>query len=181
MEDILNKLFTEWQLDTWANVLEVVGFGITIISLIIALFVKSELTRLKLSYIFDNRIKQHTKLLKKSASNLNSFFDDYDNNLNSIKAELNICSAELQDLKTKLGFWQGMKCRFLIYRINRRLTKKFTEKKKDSYPILEFLLKYPKRIYKTTYDDNWIIYCKLHGIIRQIENIKRNKEKSLTI
>jgi hypothetical protein len=178
---LVEKLFKNWELDTWANVLELVGFGITIFSLIITVFVKSELTKLKLSYIFDNRIKQHTKLLKKSASKLNSFFDDYDNNRDSIKAEFNICISELEDLTTKLGFWQGLKCRYLIFRIKRRLARKFTTKSDDSNPLLEYLLKYPQRIYKTTYDDNWIIYCKLHGIIRQIENIKRNKEKSLSI
>jgi len=179
LEQITKELFTEWQLDTWANILEIVGFGITIISLIIALFVKSELTRLKLSYIFDNRIKDHSKALKKITSGLNRLFDEYDTNRDLIKSELSICVSELQDMRGKLGFWKGLKTRFLIFFIRRRLTKKFELKKENENTFLAFILKYPNRIYKTTYEDNWLIYCKLNAIIRQIDNIKKNKDKSL--
>lgn len=178
---MIEKLFTDWELDTWANVLEIVGFGITIISLIVALFVKSELTRLKLSYIFDNRIKEHSKSLKKTASALNRLYDEYDTNRDLIKTELRVCLSELQDLKSKLGFWKSLKSRFLIYFIKRRLTKPFEKKEQNENYLLDFLTKYPKRIYKTTYDDNWLIYSKLYGVIRQIENIKRNKDKSLSL
>tara|TARA_B110001469_G_scaffold127556_1_gene148967 strand:- start:8654 stop:8983 length:330 start_codon:yes stop_codon:yes gene_type:complete len=103
---MIEKLFKNWELDTWANVLEIVGFIITIISLVVALFVNSELSKLKLSYIFDTRIKGQLKSLRNVAGNLNKLTNEYDVNRNEIKTELRKCTSELNDLKDKLGNWE---------------------------------------------------------------------------
>lgn len=179
MEEILKNLFVDWILETWANVLEVVGFTISIISLSITIMLKSELTKLKLSYIFDKRIKNHINKLTETAANLNDFFNDYNSNIRNVQTELEKCKSELVDLKSKLGFFDSLKSLLLIWFINRRLTKTFEEEKKIKPSIKTFILKYINRFYKTTSEDIWIIYFKIHGIIRQVENIKKNKDKSL--
>ncbi|MFX0557132.1 hypothetical protein ACOCEA_10045 [Maribacter sp. CXY002] len=176
---MVDKLFKDWDLETWANVLEVIGFVITVVSLIVALFVKSELSKLKSSYIFDNRVKHHSKALKNTVSTLNKYFDEYDSNHDLIKTELRVCISELEDLITKLGFWESIKCRRLVYFIKRRLTKPFENRTKKGHPLKELIKRYPKRLYTTTYYDNYHIYSGIYGIIRQIENIKKNKDKSL--
>jgi hypothetical protein len=83
--ELLKELFIEWKLDIWANVLEVVGFLFTVVSVLIALRVKSEVTQLKQSYIFDKRINEHLKALNHFATNLNTFLNDYNSNKHLIK------------------------------------------------------------------------------------------------
>ena len=176
---MIDKLFKNWELDTWANVLEIVGFIITIISLIVALFVKSELSKLKLSYIFDTRIKGHLKAIRNVAGNLNELTNDYNENRDEIKTELRICVSELNDLKDKLSYWEKKKSKRLINFINQRLKKPFEVKKEEKNAFITFFKKYPYRLFITTYDDVWEIYGRLYEVISQVDNIKKNKEKSL--
>ena len=138
---MLEKLFKNWELDTWANVLEIFGFIITIISLIVSLFVKSELSKLKLSYIFDTRIKGHLKAIRNVAGNLNKLTNDYDVNRDEIKTELRICISELNDLKDKLGYWEKKKSKRLISFINQRLEKPFEIKKQDNNAFITSSMK----------------------------------------
>ncbi|WP_047547416.1 hypothetical protein [Psychroserpens sp. Hel_I_66] len=176
---MLEKLFKNWELDTWANVLEIVGFGITIISLIVALFVKSELSKLKLSYIFDTRIKGHLKSIRQIAGRLNNLTNDYDENRDVIKKELRICSSELRDLKSKMGYWEKKKASNLAKFIEKRLEKPFAQKNNEEKTFVSYIKKYPNRLYKTTYDDVWEIYGRLYEVINQVDNIRKNKDKSL--
>ncbi|MBK9718215.1 MAG: hypothetical protein IPO85_12015 [Saprospiraceae bacterium] len=177
--DILKKLFSEWDLETWANVLEVVGFAFAMGAFFLGLFIKSEINKLKTSYIFDKRIKKHIENLKKSASEFNQFLNDYDNNRHTIRTEFGNCLSELQDLIPKIGFRQGWKSRNLICFLKARRTKPFVIREIQTSPFFFWLLRYPKRVYQTNYDDVWIVYDRLIEIIRQLENIKQNKDKSL--
>lgn len=115
MAGIWEKLFVEGSLETWANVLEVVGFIFAVSSFIISLFIKSEINKLKTQYIFDKRIKEHIKNLQSLESKLSSCLNDYDNNKENIRTELTNCQSELEDLYIKLGFWQSLKSRRLIF------------------------------------------------------------------
>lgn len=175
---ICTKLFVNWELDTWANVLEVVGFLIAIISFIISLIIKSEVKKLKMDLIFDKRIKKHSANLEISASKLNNYLNDYENNKNEIKTELGICIAELQDLKNKIGFRESIKTRRLIRFLKYRRLKPFAKKNDAKSTFCQFISKYPKRFYETSYEDIWEVYNRLLEIIRQMENIKENKNKS---
>ena len=180
MEDsIITRLFYNWELDTWANVLEIVGFGLSIISLIIALIVKSEIKRLKQGHIFSQRFRGHLKNLTDTTTQLNSHFNDYDSNINLIKVELSKCVSELQDLKKKIDFWDSFKVLYLIWFIKSRMSKKFELQQTVDPTFGNFMKKYLNRAFKTTYDDIWIIYFKIHEVTRQIENIKKNKDKAL--
>ncbi len=177
--DTLKKLFIEWDLETWANILEVVGFALVMGAFILGLFIKSEINKLKTSYIFDKRIKKHIENLKKSASEFNQFLNDYDNNRHTIRTEFGNCLSELQDLIPKIGFRQSWKSRNLVGFLKGRRTKPFVIRESQTSPFWFWALRYPKRIYQTNYDDVWIVYDRLIEIIRQLENIKQNKDKSL--
>lgn len=180
MEDtIITKLFYNWELETWANVLEIVGFIMAIISLTIAFIVKSEITKLKQGHIFSQRFRGHIKNLSETTTQLNYLFNDYDININLIKVELSKCISELQDLKNKLTFWNGIKTRCLISFIKIRMSKTFELHQTIEPTFINFIKKYGNRFFKTTYDDVWTIYYKIHEVIRQIENIKKNKDKAL--
>jgi hypothetical protein len=175
---IFNKLFYDWNLETWANVLEVVGFAFAIFSFIIALIIKSEVKKLKTDLIFDKRIKKHTQNLENSASKINNYLNNYDENKKEIKTEFSICIAELQDLKNKLSFYESIKIRWLIRRLKNRRNCPLANRGVQSSTLIQSLKKYPKRIYETNYEDVWIIYDRLLEVIRQMENIKENKNKS---
>jgi hypothetical protein len=177
--DILEKLFINWELDTWANILEIVGFGLSLGAFFIGLFIKSELNKLKTSYIFDKRIKKHIENLKISASHFNELLNDYDNNRSKIRTEFGICISELEDLTSKISYRQSLKSKSLVYFLKRRQNKPFVQHKHDNSSLLFYISKYHKRFYETSYDDTWIVYNKLIEIIRQMENIVQNKNKSL--
>lgn len=177
--DILHKLFWQWDLETWANVLEVVGFLFAIGTFMISLFLKSEINKLKTSYIFDKTIKNQIEKLKNSASLISQFLNDYDNNRHAIRSEFATCVSDLEDLIKKVGYRQGWKSKRLLSFIKSRRDKPFVPKITQAHPLLYYVSKYPKRIYQTTYDDIWIVYNSLIEVIRQMENIKINKAKSL--
>ncbi len=177
--DILEQLFTKWDLGTWANILEIFGFAIAVTSLIVSFFIKSEINRLKTSYSFDKRARKHIQNLQTSASNLNQFLNDYDNNRHAIRTEFSNCIAELEDIVTKVSYWQAWKSNRLISFLKSRQNRPFVEKVNLKNAFIVFVLKYPNRLYKTTYDDVWTVYDRLIEIIRQMENIKQNKDKSL--
>ncbi len=176
---MIKELFFEWKLDTWANVLEVIGFAISIIAFIIGILIKSEIQRLKTSYIFDQRIKTHIVNLTKTNSKISQFLTDYDNCFEEIKQELSLCKSELEDLSIKLNYNQRFKCKKLIRFIVRRRDKHFIKRQTFKPTLWNHVIKYFKRLYITTYDDIWIIYETLLEVIRDMENTKLNNKKSL--
>ena len=172
-------LFTDWDLGTWADILQVVGFGFAFASFVISLFIKSEINKLKTNYIFDKRIKKHILNLKNSSSEINQLLNDYNDNKLSIKTEFSKCVAELEDLIPKVSFWQSIRSRRLICFLKARKKRQFADKTIQVSTFIFYISKYPKRIYETSYDDIWVAYNGLIEIIRQLENIKLNKDKSL--
>ena len=163
-----------WELDTWANVLEVVGFVLSVLTFVVGLFLKSEIDKLRTAYLFDKTISKNIKRLQMSASALSVFFNNYDINRRDIKTELGICQAELEDVIIKLGFSQRLKVAKLKSFIASRRKKTFVKRGIGSSVFLSHLMKWPNRLYKTTYDDVWEIYDGLLEIIRHVENIKAN-------
>ncbi|OYX86198.1 MAG: hypothetical protein B7Y83_02420 [Flavobacteriales bacterium 32-34-25] len=174
---ILTRLFINWELDTWANVLEVIGFIIAVIAFIIGLIIKSEIKKLKTDILFEKRIKKHITNLSNSGSKLNSFLNDYNNNKSEIKTELGICITELQDLATKISYKESLKTRRLIRFTKSRRNKKFADESEGDSTLKHFFTKHIHRIYETNYDDIWIIYDGILEVLRQMENIKENKNK----
>ena len=140
---------------------------------------RQEINKLKTSYIFDKRIKKHIDNLKKSASEINQFLNDYDNNRHNIRTEFANCISELQDLIPKIRYRQSLKSRRLISFMKSRRTRPFVVRLVQKSSFQFYITKYPRRLYQTTYDDVWIVYNGLIEIIRQLENIKQNKDKSL--
>lgn len=173
--------FTFWGLDfsTWASVASVLSFIFSLIGLGISLIIQSEVKKIRASYIFDKRINKHIGNLQESASNLNQYLNNYNDNRQLIKTELSVCISELQDIISKLSFSEGWKSRMLIRFMKGRRGKPFVTAAPKSSAFFVWLTKYPRRIYQTSYDDIWIVYDGLIEIIRQIENIKQNKRKSL--
>ena len=129
--------------------------------------------------IFKHLLRKHIDNLEKSASEINNFLNDYDNNRQPIKTEFGNCISELEDLILKVSVKQSLKCRRLSTFLKSRRNKPFVVKKVQKSPFIHFVTKYPKRLYQTSYDDIWVVYDELIEIIRQMENIKQNKVKSL--
>lgn len=177
--DILKKLFIDWDLETWANTLEVIGFLFSILTFIISLFLRSEIKNLKSSYVFDKTVKKHIESLSKSASLISQNLNDYDNNIQAIKTEFSNCVAELEDLIPKVSYRQSWKSRRLLSFLKSRKNKHFEVKNTANNLFIHHFLKKFKRVYLTTYDDVWIVYNNLTEIVRKMENIKHTKSKAL--
>jgi len=177
--EIGDKLFKDWDLSTWADVLGIFGFVFAFLAFAIGLFIKSQIKALKTQYIFDKRISKHIRNLGESASLLNRYLDDYNHNHYEIQTEFGLCIKELQDLLTKISFNQGLKSRQLVFFMKMSRARPFVKKGKGTTTFISYLLKYVRRLYQTTYDDVYVIYSGLLEIIRQLENIKENKAKSL--
>lgn len=175
--ELLKQLFIEWKLDIWANVLEIIGFAISIFVLIVGFFIKSEIEKLKNNILFDGRISKHLKNLKKHAADLNNFLNNYNGNINEIKNEFGLCRTELKDLSEKVEKKERKSINDLIFLLNILQKNKFqirTEISKDKH----ILIKKFTRIYSTNIEDVWEVYGNILEIIRQMENLKENKAKS---
>lgn len=179
MIEVFNEMFIQWKLDTWANVLEIIGFSFASIALIFGFRNKSEITTLKLSHIFDKTINSHIKNLKETANKLNEFLNDYDKNRTQIKSEFGICQTEIDDLRKKLGWGEARKLKRFSNFLGSRKNKSFEKKRELKSHIWAVLIKYPNKLFITTYDDVWIAYNLLIEVIRQMENKVRNKKNSL--
>lgn len=178
--ELLKKLFTEWDLETWANVLGVFSAFFAFAAFIVGLFVKSEIDKLKTKYIFDKRIKVHIKKLQEASATINSLLNDYDENRAQIRTEIGVIQAELEDIIPKLGAGQRRKCKKLVSFIKGRKKGDFVQQSNVSNSSLfTHISKYWYRVFQTSYDDIWVIYNLLIEIIRQIENIKKNTDNSL--
>jgi len=167
-------------INKWSQLLTILGFVITIISLIVSLTIKSKVNQLRASYTFDKRIDTHIKQLKAIASTLNGYFNDYDSCTHLIKVELGKCQSELEDIATKLTSKQSRKIRKLIKYIRNKKNKRFSLRANDSNNSFwnGMILMFKNR-YQTSYDDIWLIYSFIYEIIIQIENIKKNKKTML--
>lgn len=175
--DIIKELFVEWKLDTWANILEVVGFLISALVLIIGFFIKSDLNKLKTDILFEKRIIKHLKNLKENSSKINNYLNDYNNNFNEIKNEFGLCRTELIDLKEKIPKKERYKIKNLIRLIKSLKNNKFEFSNGATITTTSYEKRF-KRIYSTNIEDIWDVYGKLQEVIRQMENLKENKAKS---
>lgn len=168
---ILNKLFTDWDLSTWANILGIIGFIISLGAIVFGIINKSQIKEIKKEYLFKKRISHHIKNLQNIASNISTLLNDYDQNIRLIQTEFGRCQTELEDLIIKLDRSQKKKAKKLIRFLKRKKTKKFVKK--------DIEISSYEKYSKTSYEDTWFVYYQLHEIIKQMENIKTNKEKSL--
>jgi hypothetical protein len=176
--ELINSLFIEWNQGTWANILEVIGFAITIITLVTALRVRSQVARLKLSYIFDQRIKDHISKLDRAATNLKDHLRDYVNSINDIREVLMSCEAELKSLSNKLDGHSAKKTHGLLSFVKSRHRQQFkAHTKKDSPLVFRFKKIWPWS--DTSYDDVWLIYFSIRGLVNELNNLKLDKNKSL--
>lgn len=171
----------DWELiNKWSQLLTIIGFIITIISLIITVSIRSQVSKIRASYTFDKRVNEHIKQLNSIGSLLNDYFNDYNSSRNLIKFELGKCQSELEDIAIKLNFNQRKKVRRLISFIKKRKEKTFSLKESSLDASFLNLLKLKLRSsYETSYNDIWKIYRSIYEIITQIENIKKNKKTIL--
>jgi hypothetical protein len=176
---LVYKLFTDWELSAWADVLGIVGFGVSTAGLIYTGLVKSEISKLKMTVLFDNRIDTHIKKLTKITGNLNEYFNDYNASISKIKIEIATAQSELSDLKNKLSSSDSKTITSLLRFIKKRRKKIFTsyidQEKKWHQRFVDRKVKF---YFQTTYDDVWIIYEGLHEIVEQMKNIKENRKKA---
>ena len=77
------------------NITSLVGF-------IITLWVFVEIRRIRSHYVFKGRVPQHTKKLKRSASKIADYMNDFEDMLPQIKLELVSIEVELESLAKKL-------------------------------------------------------------------------------
>jgi hypothetical protein len=171
----------DWELiNKWASIITIVGFIITVISLIITLTIKSQVAKIRASYTFDKRINTHIKRLKEITTILNTYFDDYDKSRNLIKTQLGICQSELENIVIKLDKSQRAKITKLISFIKNHKKRSFSIKGAGSNTILKKLISFRlASLNETSDDDIWFIYISIHEIITQIENIKKDKDTIL--
>lgn len=171
-------LFLEWKLDIWANILEVIGFLISIASILIGLRVKSLVTKLRTEHLFDKTVNKHIKKLETASSEINNLLNSYDINRQLIKVQFSICISELKDIIQKIPNHKRKSKQVLSFLISRN-KRTFAKHTPQMHAIIEFITKYPKRIYQTTEDDVWTAYRGLKEVIVQLENVKSNRRHSL--
>jgi hypothetical protein len=176
--DTLNNFSNDWNLGTLANYLEIVGFAISLGAFILSWIVKSKVDKLRSEHLFDNRVNAHLKKLDESAAEISRLLNNYNRSRDLIKVEFGLCIAELQDIYIKLSPTQGKKCKSLIAFLKQRKNKTFISKLRIGSIRQQFWAKNVLSHFQTTDDDVWIAYMGLREVIRQLENIKLNRNKS---
>ena len=162
----------------WTDVAKIATPILTLISLLVSLILKRDVSNLRLALLFDKRMPNHIRSIDSVASELNQFLNDYDNNRGSIKTKLFECQPELEDAIPKLDFFQSWKLRMLVRRINNV---------KSSWLITDDELKIKEKNWnpklfsmwgKKSKDDIWIIYNSLREVSVHLNNIVKNRQKS---
>lgn len=176
--DVANKLFIEHDLETWANVLEVVGFGFSIAAFIIGLLIKSQIARFRSEHLFDKRVNAHIKNLATATTEINMLLDNYDDNRELIKVQFSRCISELDDILTKIPQEDQHKCQSIRSFLRKRNKKPFVKRSPELSPFIIFITSL-LRIFETSYDDVWTAYRGLNEVLVQLENIKLNRKQSI--
>ncbi len=176
MAQIIKGLFVDWKLEIWAQVLEIIGASVGIISFIITLILRRDIKKLRVSYIFEKRITFHIKKLVASTNELNNLLNDYNNSTISIKVELARCQTELEDILSKLNTTQSNKVKRLIRLIKGKRNKGFLLSTANEKNIFKNFF---RKFSATNVDHIWKIYTDLHAVIRQLENIQQDKKSNI--
>lgn len=180
MRETFELLFVEWDLGTWANVLEVVGFIIMLLTLAQAIRIKSEVNQLKMDYILRKRISDHLKKFRALATSLKDLLRNYETSIEPIKETLVMIQSELQSLHEKLDDKNAKKIKKLIDFISKRRACDFKQNRdQERYLILVVKDIFPEP-FDTSYNDLWTIYLEVHGLINELDNLRIDKKKALT-
>lgn len=184
MIETLKELFIDWRLQTWAEILEVVAAFFGVWTFFYARFIKKEVKELKDIYSFEKRINDHIKALTKITTDLNNNLSQFDQNIVTIKTLIGVCQSELESLTRKITTSKEdlNKIKELIKFIKQKKKETFITTTTTGTPIVSFWgRKKGNQIVETTDKDIWHIYQTVHEIVRNVENLKKDKQKSLKI
>ncbi|RFZ95181.1 hypothetical protein D0C36_06540 [Mucilaginibacter conchicola] len=177
--DLIDKLFKEWDLSAWSNVLGILGFVGSTGAFILSLFIRSDIEKIKLGYLFDKTIVKHIKNLESIASQISNALNDYDNNRDLIRTKFSECQIELEKIIPKLSYGEKGKSRRLIKFLKRKKVLPFVNFSIVGTSLISLIIQKPKGLYQTNYNDVWLVYNRLVEIGVQLKHIKLNKDKSL--
>jgi hypothetical protein len=177
--EILKGLFIDWKLDIWANVLEVIGFLVTVATIVISLRVKSEVAQLKLNYLFKARLPDHRTKLREKADSLKNHLRTYEDSIEEIKEVLVMIEAELQSLSEKLQGRELKTVKHLISFISMKRNNRFRVKRDDESKLIVFIKQYVPIPFETSCADGWAIYTEVSGVVERIGNLLTDRTTSL--
>lgn len=107
-------------MSTLANWLEVIGFFITLGTLVVAWLIGSEIRKLKTTHLLDKTLPLHVKRLNALALALNTMAPNFQANERSIQTKLQELSAELNVIVKKLGWSEGWAIRLFLWDVRAR-------------------------------------------------------------
>jgi hypothetical protein len=166
-------------LNEWSSLLGIIGFIGSLITGIIGLMTRSEVSRLRRSVLFDKRIPVHIKELTQRSTNINRFLSGFAQHHRSVKNELEIILAELHDLEDKLPYFKRSKCRNLIFSIRYRRGLPFVNYQRPLNSMAYLWHRMTKGLFQTDEENIHQIYVELNGIIAYVENMHKNKKATI--
>lgn len=107
-------------MSTLANWLEVAGFFITLVTLIVACLIGSDIRKLKTAHLLEKTLPRHIKRLNAIAETFNNLLPNFQSNERKISAKLQELRAELGVLVKKLGWREGWAIRMLLWDVRAR-------------------------------------------------------------
>jgi|694.fasta_scaffold115160_2 hypothetical protein len=168
-------------LGTLANWLEVIGFFITLGTLIAAWLIGSEIQKLKTSHLLDKTLPLHVKRLNAIATALNSMTLSYQGNERAIRSKLQELRAELTAIVNKLGWIEGWPVRMFLWDVRARCNGRLVNgpaRHPSSHQKFFPWLSSPR---DSSFEDILDIYSEVHHTRRAIEIIITDRRNTLRL
>lgn len=166
-------------MSTLANWLEIVGFIVTVVTLLYALVIGSEVSQLKSTFLLDGTLPLHARALEKHAQQLSRLMNRFVANKRPIQTELRKLQTELESLTRKLDYQDGWHFRRFLWFVRGRQGKEFRLAAPVKSLIIQRFTRQVRRLFVTTDEDVWEVHARVHAALRHVRNLMENRANTL--
>ena len=169
-----NNASTE-NIDHLANWATLIGFLISIITLIWTAFVNKRVSKIKRFYAFQLSIQSHIDVISSHLTELKNLLRTAESNEVEIKEVLIIISEQMRSLKPKLNSAERGRLKILEHFIKKKVEQDLTIEQDRKWLKNNLNYIFPG-FFKFQKQDCWSIYNYSHGILNNLKNLKSDHD-----
>jgi len=163
-------------LNTYGSIASLVGLVVSGLAFVAAKNAKEAAREIQDSFLFDQRIPMHLKVLDNKVSNYNYLLVDIEANKKQIKTLLSQIKSELISLSDKIKNRKALrKLRSTIILTDKVINREIYLEANQTY-LLNRVLHFFKSFFLVSHSDIWKNYNDLNEIYALISNLKLDKK-----